>query len=97
MRESRTYASVRGALSNGCPYRVQRLLRLLTPGSGTSRTSRDVRLESAKWALAARPGAGSNPARLFVRGYQGQRSGFSGKTPIRPLPAFACVNPRQDS
>ena len=23
MRESRTYGSVRGALSNGCPYRVR--------------------------------------------------------------------------
>jgi len=26
MRESRTYGSVRGALSNGCPYRVEALL-----------------------------------------------------------------------
>jgi hypothetical protein len=28
------------------------LLHLLTAGFGTSRTSRDVRLESAKWAKA---------------------------------------------
>jgi hypothetical protein len=28
------------------------LLHLLTTGYGTSRTSRDVRLESAKWAKA---------------------------------------------
>ena len=38
MRESRTYGSVRGALSNGCPYRVLcGLLRLLTAGYGTDR------------------------------------------------------------
>ena len=41
MRESRTYGSVRGALSNGRPYRVcgrhAPLLHLLTAGIGTSR------------------------------------------------------------
>jgi len=38
MRESRTYGSVRGALSNGCPYRVRLYLpHLLTAGNGTSR------------------------------------------------------------
>ena len=25
MRESRTYGSVRGALSNGCPYRIRQM------------------------------------------------------------------------
>ena len=40
MRESRTYGSVRGALSNGCPYRVSCcLLQLLTAAFGTKQRS----------------------------------------------------------
>jgi len=39
MRESRTYGSVRGALSNGRPYRVplNSLLQMLRSPPGTSR------------------------------------------------------------
>jgi len=48
MRESRTYGSVRGALSNGCPYRVQRnLLHPLTAAFGTHATCRDESPRSA--------------------------------------------------
>ena len=41
MRESRTYGSVRGALSNGCPYRVKigyRIEDRLMSAHGTERT-----------------------------------------------------------
>jgi hypothetical protein len=50
MRESRTYGFVRGALSNGRPYRVQcYLLRLLTAGYGIDRRLRDGCLTVAIW------------------------------------------------
>ena len=51
-RRSRLFVKVNSAMRAGLYKTRIYLLHLLTAASGTSRTSRDVRLESAKWAKA---------------------------------------------
>jgi hypothetical protein len=56
MRESRTYGSVRGALSNGRPYRVRLLLAALQEsGIGPNRRFSNVRFCTAAGGKADIP------------------------------------------
>jgi hypothetical protein len=81
MRESRTYGSVRGALSNGCPYRVK-IAAMRMSAFGTKRTCRGDPL-----LVRFRGGADIREAVVCVSGTGLTQSGHE-------LPAFAAMHGR---